>query len=288
MKNFSWILALLAIVWGIFLFFQNSSFKSRLEMSEHALDQQKDSIEFFRLRSMGDSLLIEGETEKASEYYNKANQVFGVQLIPDAQLRFGNFNFHNDSLQNLRQIMISALKEVETLKLSSFRDALSKDSLLSEKDLAIAGLNQTVLILKDSLVEVQRNLVLKGSIGKLEFQTLNGTKVLYAGDIKNGKANGAGYGLLSTGGVYEGEWKENKRHGKGKYTWKDGSVYEGDYYNDERQGKGTYHFVSGEKYIGEWKHNKRNGKGILYAKDGKEVVNGLWENDEPVKKADVN
>ena len=124
----------------------------------------------------------------------------------------------------------------------------------------------------------------KKSFGQyLTFKSGKGTSIHYVGEVKNGKANGNGIALLSSGSRYEGNWKDNLWHGKGSFFWPDGDKYVGDYKENKRTGKGTYYWHNGDKYVGEWKNDKRDGEGTFYNNDGKIVI-GIWSLDELVEK----
>jgi len=116
----------------------------------------------------------------------------------------------------------------------------------------------------------------------LRFKGENNAEISYVGEIRDGKANGIGYGVWSTGSNYEGEWRDNKRHGPGKHRYPDGARYEGMYVNDLREGDGTYFYKNGQKWIGPWKDNLRHGTGILYEANGKVRVKGVWDKDRLV------
>ena len=118
----------------------------------------------------------------------------------------------------------------------------------------------------------------------LTFDTRKGNTVYYVGGVKNGRANGRGVALLSTGSRYEGDWQNNQKHGIGEFHWEDGAWYEGQYENDERSGRGTYHFPKGDMFVGEWEGDLRNGEGVFYDKKGKVVARGIWKDDELVER----
>ena len=122
----------------------------------------------------------------------------------------------------------------------------------------------------------------------LTFTNSKGSQMHYVGQVKNGKANGYGVALLSTGSRYEGQWKDNMRHGQGTYYWSDGQHYIGQYQNDKRNGEGTYYWPNGEKYAGHWEDDERDGKGTFYAQDGEIVAQGTWEDDKLEETAKVH
>jgi WD40 repeat protein len=69
---------------------------------------------------------------------------------------------------------------------------------------------------------------------------MKGTKIYedgrrYAGDMKDGEANGTGRMTWPNGQVYVGEWKDGKRQGRGKFRFSNGIIYEGNWNNDSIQ-----------------------------------------------------
>ena len=113
----------------------------------------------------------------------------------------------------------------------------------------------------------------------LRFPGMNGSRVTYVGESRNGQAEGIGYALWSTGSAYEGEWRENRRHGEGRHWYPDGARYEGTYQDDKREGQGTYYYRNGQRWEGPWQANLRHGEGVLYEADGRVRVRGVWESD---------
>lgn len=117
----------------------------------------------------------------------------------------------------------------------------------------------------------------------LKFQSGEGNETYYVGEISNGKANGKGVALLSTGSRYEGGWKNNQKHGDGEFNWSDGARYVGEYVNDKRFGQGTYYFPDGGVYVGTWRNGLRDGEGVFTNAKGKVVARGMWRKDELVE-----
>jgi hypothetical protein len=286
MKNILLACAFLALLILLVLHFSKiKQYEAMLEMENLRNSSLNDYMLYYKFKSVGDSLMLKGGHKEALVYYFKADSVLGQSNLSKDNLAYAQMDQQKkDSLENLSYKLSNIKNELIAFRNNKKKEGLYKDSIIEISKEEIKNLNSNLVLLKDSLTKAKDEIKkISKLIGKLEIEVFNGTKVYYAGDILNGKANGFGYGLFSTGGVYEGEWKNNLRHGKGKYTWKDGNKYEGDYYDDKRQGKGTYLFASGEKYIGEWLDNKRSGKGTMYAKDGSVIVSGEWVNDE-VKK----
>ncbi|MFN3560461.1 MAG: hypothetical protein ACK4XY_08075 [Chloroherpetonaceae bacterium] len=240
--------------------------------------KQQDTLIYFRLETLGDSLLLAGNDSLAILTFARADSLFSQS---DLTQRAEFFIRNRDSLRQNRR------EEFETLRRKmqqTLRSLLAREEDVRSRDNQLRDMNQEYELLQQELSALQKELEEKvRSIGKLEFKTSRGNSVYYVGDVKDGKANGYGSGSFSTGSIYVGTWKDNRKHGTGRYTWKDGSIYDGEYENDYRNGIGTYFFTTGEKYIGEWKNDKREGKGMLYDKNGKVVLEGIWKNDEFVR-----
>jgi hypothetical protein len=83
----------------------------------------------------------------------------------------------------------------------------------------------------------------------------------YAGDCRNGLANGEG--KAAGRDKYVGGFRDGLMHGKGTYNWSSGSQYVGDFSDGMMHGKGTYTWTNGSHYIGEYRNNKKNGFGVF-------------------------
>lgn len=132
------------------------------------------------------------------------------------------------------------------------------------------------------LSEKEKELKRKERVKVISFSGAKNAHIHYLGEVENGKANGGGIGIWTTGSIYRGEWQDNKRHGSGTFEWVDGEKYEGEYVNGTREGEGTYYWPSGERYEGEWSGDRRNGFGTLYDMDGNIRFEGQWKDDKPV------
>lgn len=121
----------------------------------------------------------------------------------------------------------------------------------------------------------------KQLIQVISFKNESGRLIHYLGEVVNGKANGGGVGIWTTGSLYRGDWKDNKRHGKGTFEWADGMKYIGEFNEDKRNGTGNYYWPSGERYEGEWKNDVREGYGKLFDQDGNVKFEGRWKDDKP-------
>jgi hypothetical protein len=276
------VLAIFSIALALYHFEFSSKQTHLLQLEKERNLAALDSLKYYKYKHKGDSFFIIGNYQKAYEYYQQIDKVFNKEAIKEIRRSVEDQIMEKEKFFSHLQLLLGMSKQdLLDYKIRKNNEMISKDSLLQHTKLEVKKLNLENRSLKDSLYLANQKIKnIASSIGKLEIDAFNGLKIFYAGDLANGKANGKGYGLYSTGGIYEGDWKNNLRHGKGKYTWKDGSIYEGDYYGDKRQGKGIYLFTSGEKYVGEWMDNKRSGKGTLYDKDGTVLVSGNWENDE--------
>jgi hypothetical protein len=138
-------------------------------------------------------------------------------------------------------------------------------------------LNDSIELLNIAVKDLETQI--KDQVDILEIQKGKYT-IKYFGEKEDGKANGYGVGLWSSGGTYRGYWKDNMRHGNGRYEWKDGEVYEGDYRDGYRTGEGKYIWNNGEYYIGTWQQDKRHGQGTIYHPDHKVKYQGHWDNDK--------
>lgn len=158
------------------------------------------------------------------------------------------------------------------------------DSLYKAKSNGSDSLNVLIVELKNELKAKANELMKQEKVKVISFAGVKGSTIHYMGEVENGKANGGGIGIWTTGSVYRGEWKDNLRHGKGAFEWADGERYEGDYIEGRREGDGVYYWPSGERYEGQWKNDRRTGSGILYDLDGNIRYDGMWKDDKPLSK----
>lgn len=135
----------------------------------------------------------------------------------------------------------------------------------------------------DAAIRFQGPVASELATSLLRFAGERGATITYVGAVRDGKADGLGYGVWSTGSAYEGQWRANKRHGAGRHTYPDGAVYEGRYSDDLREGPGTYHYKDGQRWEGPWQQNLRHGEGVLYEADGRVRVRGVWERDRLIR-----
>lgn len=268
-----------------YLFYSTQSYKENMAFEKQRVEAATDSLQYFKYKSIGDSLILADDYEGAMVNFRKADSIFAdsrlveerVALTREAKSRKENMNRLKNRVNHIQDNML--------LVSDSLGGEISqKDSIMRLSRTEINILMHEADQLRDSLASAHAEMErLAASLGQLELETSEGIKIYYAGDLTNGKANGHGYGLFETGGIYSGEWKDNKRHGTGKYIWKDGNMYVGEYQDDKRHGTGTYYFTTGEKYVGEWENNKRSGQGVMYGNEGEKILSGRWEDDQIVE-----
>ena len=220
-----------------------------------------------------DSLLDQNSYEVALRYIENNSS-----RVPDT---LGNFV---DIQKRLIYQMISSSPSTQIEGSQSSESNQDNTSIpIESKQMDVDSLNFVVTKMRLQLRNLEEQLKEKSSGEYLVFKTTKGVEVHYVGHVVDGKANGKGIGLLSTGSRYEGNWKNNLRHGEGAFYWPDSQVYIGNYKNDLRSGFGIYHWPNGDKFEGEWKEDERNGPGAFYDKDGKIIAKGTWKKDELIK-----
>jgi len=114
------------------------------------------------------------------------------------------------------------------------------------------------------------------SLERGAFTFPNGMK--YAGEYKDGLANGQGRATFSDGAKYVGEFRDGKRHGQGTFTWADGRKYVGEFKDGLANGQGTLTWADGRKYVGEFKDDMCNGQGTFTLPDGTKYVGEFKDN----------
>ena len=180
-------------------------------------------------------------------------------------------------LTQQEQVIRQQNAQIETLKYRSDSIARRAQSQRDSLQSMLSGLRAD---LKAKDAEIKK----KDRVQVLSFAGTKGAKVHYLGEVTNGKANGGGIGIWTTGSIYRGEWKNNQRHGSGTFEWADGERYVGDFVEDRREGEGSYYWPSGERYEGQWLADRRTGKGTLFDIDGNIRFDGFWKDDKPLAK----
>lgn len=181
----------------------------------------------------------------------------------------------DNDLVRSKDVQIARLKQANATLEAAVGEQLDQAEQALD---SVKSLNQR---LEGKLAKAQRELALKEKVKVISFAGLKGATVHYMGEVVDGKANGGGIGIWTTGSVYRGEWRSNLRHGKGSFQWKDGERYEGNYVDGKREGEGTYYWPSGERYEGQWVADQRTGQGTLFDLDGNVRYKGEWLNDVP-------
>jgi hypothetical protein len=288
----------LALIFGsvaMYILSKQSKYGSLAREQIAELEKLKERNAFLSGLSEADELIIlDGNYEMARQSYAALDQQFQGSDSKSLSERINQVNAYlasKESDADFAQFqMIIRTNQEQILKLEDRLkwyenapkddiDSLRIKMLESAKD----SLSKRIVALNDELSARSKELGRKQAVQVLSFKNDEGKQIHYLGDVSNGKANGGGVGIWSTGSIYRGEWRNNQRHGKGTFEWSDGMKYDGDFLNDIREGEGTYYWPSGEKYVGEWKKGKREGFGILYDKDGNIRYEGSWKEDKPLK-----
>lgn len=283
MRSIIWIvISSVLLLLAVFFFYRSTKYKQEMEDAQAYVQAAGDSVYYYKYKSIGDSLLAVEDIEGAILYFEKADSVLGQKKLMDEKIKVIDvIQAKQSRVSGLRE-RVNQIQDERLLAERSLGEEIQRrDSLMRLSHTEINILIMETEQLRDSLAHAFEEMQeIAESVGEMEFETAEGTKVYYAGDLYEGKASGYGYGLFGTGGIYAGEWKDNKRHGKGKYTWPDGNIYVGEYKEGKREGMGTYYFSSGEKYVGEWHENMRSGQGAMYNEDGDLILSGTWKNDK--------
>jgi len=107
----------------------------------------------------------------------------------------------------------------------------------------------------------------------------------YTGEFRAGKRHGRGfynYGIAN-GLTYEGEWENDRWNGNGVLTTRYRSmkwVYAGTFTDGKQTGRGVYTDHSGNRYEGEWKDGKKHGYGKLEMEISSSSYEGEWKENK--------
>ncbi|MEO6395642.1 MAG: hypothetical protein ABIO40_06995 [Devosia sp.] len=85
----------------------------------------------------------------------------------------------------------------------------------------------------------------------------------YRGTLVDGRAEGEGSWLDSSGYGYEGQWRQGLMHGEGRLMLPNGDEYAGLFADGRRQGRGLYIDATGAIYDGGFASDLRDGEGIF-------------------------
>jgi hypothetical protein len=102
---------------------------------------------------------------------------------------------------------------------------------------------------------------------------------VYAGDARNGQANGAGTMVTSAGEVRRGSFKDGKLDGAAEVASVDGQRKIGSYAGGLQTGYGMNLLADGRRFTGTYK-NGAMVEGTLYRADGSKLESGAYRNGE--------
>lgn len=254
------------------------------ELRQNSKKMKQEAEVFLELIQIDESLLFESDWERVSrqlaEELEGAPEV--LQRPIERRLKYiaealDEQRNENDQLGRKDQLIRNQRIRVEELE-------LTLDSVSAAHNARVDSLDAVVESLRASVKTKEAELKKQDKVKVISFPGAKGAIVHYMGEVVEGKANGGGIGIWTTGSVYRGEWKNNLRHGKGTFEWADGERYEGDYTEGRREGEGTYYWPSGERYEGQYVDDRRNGQGTLYDLDGNIRYEGMWKDDKPLTK----
>jgi hypothetical protein len=244
-------------------------------------DAMRTDLIVLKMKSEADELFILGNLNEALTLYRAIDSLTGDSL---QARRLENPGKHLSTESN-KLLTLSRNLERATAQLHEYQ-AKEQQSEDDGEEVVLDKpneLEEETRSLKENLMAAEREIEsIKKSQGVIRFSSSKNGSVTYLGELRNGKANGTGFGHWTSGSHYEGEWKDNLRHGKGVFVWADGEKYEGEYRNDQRHGFGIYTAKVG-KYEGNWHDDMRHGEGKLYEAHGKLKVHGVWEKDRLIK-----
>lgn len=260
---------------------QLQDYKSSDLVPSSTVEHLKTKIDLYqRLSDIDELWMLDKQPQKALSLL-KEMDMLGSPLKPRIETRIKRLNQvlqsqNDDELTkiNLRTALSQANEALDSLVFTL--DSTKQNYRLTTNELKLQ--NDSLEI---ELVNKEKQLKRKETLQVISFQSNEGIKVYYLGEIQDSKANGGGVGVWTNGSIYRGEWKNNRRHGKGEFTWPDGASYEGEFVMGERTGEGTFQYITGEEYRGEFQSGLRSGQGTLYDVDGNISFEGLWKNDKP-------
>lgn len=278
-KRYIITVSLLAIAVIAALYFVQRSARLADEISSYqkALEKADDTLEATETLNEIDDLIASGRYPEALRALNELEAQDSVGTDEISKRR------------DLANRLLYLERRVIALSDSSARADASADSMQQvpvatpEEIRSYDSLQYALEKASIQIAYLRKQLEEKTAGTYLTFPSSKGNSIHYVGEVSDGKANGRGIGLFTTGSRYVGKWKNNMRHGEGTFYWPDGEFYTGSYRNDRREGQGTYHWPSGEKFVGQWANDARNGQGTFYGPEGDIVAQGVWENDELVE-----
>ncbi|WP_177218288.1 MORN repeat-containing protein [Robiginitalea myxolifaciens] len=254
---------------------------SQLEESRSAQWDADRELQTLKASVHIDSLLAAGQFDQAFSAHQEisgqgAEGEFADNTTRGIQLRMAVIA---DLLRQRDQLQQMVAQQADTVPAEIWTPATTSVASVRQLDSLQFALEKAEL----ELSALRRRVKSNTPSEYLTFKNNKGKLVYYLGEVKNGKANGRGVGLLETGSRYEGEWKDNRRHGEGAFYWPDGEYYIGSYEFGRRSGQGTYYWPNGDKYVGHWKNDRRSGEGAFYGEGEEIVAQGTWKEDKLVE-----
>lgn len=277
------LLALLCAVLSVWSLTTRQSLKKELDRSEQERAQMARSLEARDLLLQADAeVIVHGNYEQAlsalCDLRSDDPALAGTvqQRVRALQDMIGDGSADAPSTDPQELLIGRYQRTIAELR-------AEQDDLLTRTQLVRDSMQLRMEELRIELERKQRELGRKEQVQVLAFTSAKGQKIHYLGEVRDGKANGGGVGIWTTGSVYRGQWRNNLRHGEGSFEWVDGERFEGSYVDGSREGYGTYFWPSGDRYEGQWKGDRRNGQGTLFDMDGNVRYKGLWKDDKPVE-----
>lgn len=116
--------------------------------------------------------------------------------------------------------------------------------------------------------------------GTLVWRREGHARVVYVGEMRFGRLNGAGVFRLPEGDRYEGEFVDDQLTGRGTLTTAQGNEYKGDFKGFRMEGQGVFRYANGDRYEGAFAHDLPNGKGRAIWPNG-EKFEGMFRDGIP-------
>lgn len=220
-------------------------------------------VDVFRQRVDADEAFIDGDRERALMIYAGLAEATGDSSLLrqraayDAAERDGSSTTATSERDYAR--LAARLARAEGLlaeaRVEEGGTPVERDDAIRELEALVDRQRAEVRRLRAELEQRRERVMLRFRSEKKRDD------VVYVGEVRDGRANGYGVGVWSTGSTYDGDWENNLRHGHGVFRWKDGETYDGELLRDMRTGRGTYVFKSGERWEGQWLDDMRHAKG---------------------------
>lgn len=265
---------------------QNKTIAERIKTQQEETARIEGSLQRLdHLNRADETLILEGNYEKALEQYQNILSVGDNALVARVDARIE----HIENMLEMQKSTNETKADPRDFLLSKQRENITQleaavDSLTGRLKEVGTHMNSEKEELVAQLAKKEKELQKVSKVQVITFNSPRGHKIHYLGEVENGKANGGGVGIWTTGSIYRGNWKNNLRHGEGTFEWVDGEKYVGSYVNGVREGQGTYYWPNGDRYEGEWKNDRRNGFGTLYDMDSAVRYKGQWKDDKPTEK----